>query len=304
MIDVKQIKNPTKEYRAKPFWSLNGKLKKEELDQFINNNDIEFNNYIIRLKETYQFSFISGITSNGYLLNLENFKRLYAVGVENYQITLDGWKHDIFRQHINGEKTLNKIIDNLQQISQLPKEYEFVIRLRYNISENNQDTSWYDYIKEHFGLDDRFSMYINFVKDWGGESVKSVELCTTQKMEDLEKEHVLYMEKIGLKNNNSVNENLIPLKNVCYAAYPNSYVFMPNDDILKCTVALEEEENKIGKIDKNEGVVLNSEKEAVWIKTTLEYCEGCKHILSCLHRACPRQVVINKQPIYECMLHH
>ena len=31
MIDVKQIKNPTKEYRAKPFWSLNGKLKKEEL---------------------------------------------------------------------------------------------------------------------------------------------------------------------------------------------------------------------------------------------------------------------------------
>ena len=37
MIDVKQIKNPTKEYRAKPFWSLNGKLKKEELKKQILN---------------------------------------------------------------------------------------------------------------------------------------------------------------------------------------------------------------------------------------------------------------------------
>ena len=37
MIDVKQIENPTKEYRAKPFWSLNGKLKKEELKKQILN---------------------------------------------------------------------------------------------------------------------------------------------------------------------------------------------------------------------------------------------------------------------------
>ena len=30
-LDLNQWKSPTKEYRGKPFWVLNGKLEKEEL---------------------------------------------------------------------------------------------------------------------------------------------------------------------------------------------------------------------------------------------------------------------------------
>ena len=35
MIDFGEFKNPSSKYRSKPFWSLNGKLEKEELkDKF------------------------------------------------------------------------------------------------------------------------------------------------------------------------------------------------------------------------------------------------------------------------------
>ncbi len=41
--DIKSFNNPTKEYRAKPFWSLNGKLKKEELKkQILNMKEMGF----------------------------------------------------------------------------------------------------------------------------------------------------------------------------------------------------------------------------------------------------------------------
>ncbi len=264
----------------------------------------DFNRYVISLQEQYKFSFISGITTNGYLLDKEMFAKFYRLGIENYQITLDGWQHDTFRKHVTGKKTRDKIVNNLKEISSLPEEYEFVVRLRYNISENNQDMSWYDYIKEVFGADNRFTMYINFVKDWGGESAKNMELCTNQEMNDLEEKHVSYMEKIGLRNDNTREEILIPLKNVCYTAYPNSYTFTPDNRVIKCTVALDDSENQIGRVDDVLGVIVDKEKEEKWTETTLEYCGDCEYILSCLHRACPRQVVIDHQPVERCVLHH
>lgn len=264
----------------------------------------DFNSYVMKLQEKYHFSFISGITTNGYLLDIEMFKKFYELGIENYQITLDGWQHDTFRKHVTGEKTLDKIINNLKEISSLPAEYEYVIRLRYNISEKNQDVSWYDYVKSIFGSDERFSMYINFVKDWGGERVKELELCSTQTMNNLEEQHVLYMNKIGLKNDNSKDEKLTPLAKVCYAAYPNSYIFTPDNRVLKCTVALDKVENQIGRVDETLGVVIDTEKESAWVDTTMEHCEGCEYILSCLHRACPRQIVVDKESVETCVLKH
>lgn len=264
----------------------------------------DFNRYVLNLKEKYGFSFLSGITTNGYLLNVTMFKKFYELGIENYQITLDGWKHDTFRKHVNGEKTLHKIIENLKEISSLPKQYEYIVKLRYNISHNNQEVSWYDYIKDIFGSDERFSVYINFVKDWGGESVKELELCNEHAMNNLEKQHVLYMNKIGLKNDNTSNRKIVPLKNVCYAAYPNSYIFTPDNRVLKCTVALKEVENQIGSVDAMLGVVIDEKKKNAWIDTTLEHCGGCKYIISCLHRACPRQIVVDGKSSESCVLKH
>lgn len=264
----------------------------------------KFNSFVLELQEQYHFSFMSGITTNGYLLDVSLLKKLYALGVENYQITLDGWRHDEYRKHSSGIKTLDKIVSNLKEISQLSGEYEFVVRLRYNISEENQDTSWYDYIKEKFGADERFSMYINFVKDWGGEGVKELELCTKQKMDELESAHINYMQKIGLKNSNTMEEKFIPLSNVCYAAYSNSYLFTPDNKILKCSVALNAEENVIGYVDNSQGIILEKDKQRLWSETSIEYCRDCSYILSCLHRACPQQIVVGGQPKELCVLHH
>lgn len=264
----------------------------------------DFNRYVLSLQKKYTFSFSSGITTNGYLLDVKTFEKLYEVGIDDYQITLDGWKHDEYRKYVTGGKTLFQIMDNLREISKLPISYKYTVRLRYNISEENNELSWYDYIKENFGADGRFAMYINFVKDWGGENVKTIELCTEKLMNNLEKKHIQYMDKIGLKNFNSEKVVKLPLEKVCYASFANSYIFMPDKKVMKCTVALKEEKNKIGWVDDEKGVLIDEEQNSQWCETTTNYCGECEYILSCLHRSCPRQIVIGGQSEECCTLHH
>ncbi len=264
----------------------------------------DFNEYVLGLKSEYGFHFSSGITTNGYLLNRELFKKLYALGISSYQITLDGWNHDNTRIHVSGEKTLAHIVENLKEISGLPEDYDFEVWLRYNISKDNQDYSWYDYMKELFGNDMRFMIYINFVRDWGGNDVKKVSLCSKKEIPEMERKHVEYMERINLRTRNSADKKFTALSNVCYAAYLNSYIFRPDNDVVKCSVALEEKENIIGHTDMEKGVVINRQQEKLWTETTIDNCGNCDYLISCLHKACPKLMVVDKMPSDGCFMPH
>ena len=136
---------------------------------------LETANLVQSLQAVHAFQYNSNMTTNGYLLDMETFQQLYNAGITSYQITLDGWNHDKTRPHVSGKDTLQKILDNLMAISALPKErYSFSIVLRHNILNNDRDYSWYDHLYKLFGADDRFSILVHPVGDWGGESVHSL----------------------------------------------------------------------------------------------------------------------------------
>ena len=114
---------------------------------------LETSELIQSLQRENSFLYSSAMTTNGYLLNVENFKEYYAAGIINYQITLDGWNHDQTRPHVSGRGTLQTILDNLTAISALPEEYQFQILLRHNILAGDRDFSWYDNLYKLFGAD-------------------------------------------------------------------------------------------------------------------------------------------------------
>ena len=251
----------------------------------------EFSQYIFTLKEKYNFNFISNITTNGYLLNIDNFKTCYECGIRTYQITIDGFNHDQTRPFIDGSGTLSTIINNLKTIHFLPKEYQFKIIIRHNILSNDFDLSWYDYLHKLFGDDERFGIVVRSVNDWGGDTVKSLSLLKEEKTKTIEV-HQNYIKQIGMDIEEGDNQLF---GNICYAGYPHSYIFRPNGSIVKCSVALDNPLNIIGNIEDNK-VNIHSHLNELWFQNDYsEKCLTCTKILSCMNMNCRHRTLIEKK---------
>ena len=125
---------------------------------------------IFCLQSKYMFHYSAAMTTNGYMLDINSFLKYYECGITSYLITLDGWRHDNTRPHVSGKSTLKTIIDNVIAISHLPKEkYQFTITLRRNLFPEDYDFTWYDYLSKLFGKDDRISVAVFPVRNWGGD---------------------------------------------------------------------------------------------------------------------------------------
>lgn len=253
---------------------------------------LETNEIVQRLQREHSFAFLSSMTTNGYLLGIEDFKMYYDAGITDYQITLDGWNHDETRPHVTGRGTLTKILENLTEISSLPQEkYTFRIVLRHNILLGDEDYTWYDHLYELFGKDSRFFVLVRPVCNWGGETVERLSLLKEKAADELVKKHSIYVEQIGLRCDN-LQGGL--LSQVCYASYPNSMIFRTDGRIEKCTVCLDHPQNLIGHVDENGHVNIIEEKNNLWCNAVLKSeCYQCKDVLACLNHRCPKKTIVD-----------
>ena len=249
---------------------------------------LETNNLVQELQAKHHFQFISNMTTNGYLLTEENFREYHAAGITSYQITLDGWDHDKTRPHVFGRGTLHTILGNLSAIAALPaSNYPFHIVLRRNILAGDTEYTWYDYLNQLFGKDNRFSLAVIPVSNWGGKSVQEMNLLASERKKDLLSAHKAYIDKIGMQREKKGNALF---SNICYASYPYGFVFRADGRIEKCTIAQNNPRNIVGHVDPNQGVVLNNEINHLWTASNLKSeCCSCPDILGCLNLAC-RQI--------------
>lgn len=253
---------------------------------------IEISTLVQTLQTQFHFQYRSSMTTNGYLLDADCFQKLYAAGITSYQITLDGWIHDQTRPHVLGTGTLQTILDNLISISALPQDkYRFDIILRHNILNGDEDYSWYDYLYKLFGTDTRFSVAVRSVNDWGGDSVQSLNLLEGGRKAAYQTAHEIYLDKLGMKR--AINPDSL-FSRICYAAFPNGFVFRANGKIEKCTVALDNPKNLVGTLDPQQGVVLFPKAGQSWSESCLEpKCYTCPDILTCFNMQCKRDTIIN-----------
>lgn len=251
------------------------------------------------LQKEYHFTYGADMVTNGYLLDVDSFKEYYKGGITHYQITLDGWNHDKTRPHVTGKATLEKIISNLKSISMLSEEYKFSIILRHNILAEDRDYSWYDYLYKLFGNDKRFSVAVALVSDWGGETVKSLELAEKEQREVLRSDHEKYLDKIGMKRE---GKKIEPFCNICYASCPSGFVFRPNGKIEKCTVALNHPKNQVGYVDPDKGIRIDESKAYRWCHSELKKeCYICPEVLSCLNISCRKKIIVDDYDEKKCL---
>lgn len=238
----------------------------------------QMNESIMNLCAAMRKSFMSGITTNGYLLDRNVFEKLNMLNVKHYQITIDGMNHDRFCVLPNGEGTYKTIIDNIKHISESSID-DFTVVIRVNVDQTSiNNKEFYAGLKSVIGNDKRFriSAHSIFVE---GEKAEGIAYTFDDSMLDLNKKQAI---DSGLQYSDEADDNPI---NICYASSKNCFTFRPDGTIVKCTVALNSDFNQIGYID-DDMAVIDIAKNNEICTLAFEKCTLCTKITNCHHIKC------------------
>ena len=230
--------------------------------------------------------YFASISTNGYLLTPDIWKKLKKCHICNFQITVDGLEnvHDKQRVLLNGKSTWKNIINNLCYIRDETKTNMINIMIRTNITKEiyNQRDEYIEFLANQFGNDCRFSFFFHLVEDWGyiGQEVKD-KFCTVENF--FEVLELAAAKKLPL---DVFRFFLLPESRVCFAGREKAFVITSDGKIRKCSQRLYDEKNYIGNLDNNTGENINI-KENPYKKELMKECKECPKLPLCFGLVCP-----------------
>lgn len=243
----------------------------------------ELSESFLAIAKENQIQYSCDLVTNGYLLTTEVFERLISWNINQFMITIDGIGevHDRRRHLTGGGKTFDKILDNLMAIKDVPGSFNVTIRTNFD-EDNLQATSeLIRFLKDHFADDERFGIMFRPVGQWGGKNDDDIPVCSrtmaNQKIWELSDEAITQ----GFSMSSMITDSLMPSASVCYSAKPHSLVVGSDGQLYKCTLSLNEEFNKVGKIHEDGNLELDYDKIANWVTSGEETDTGCQ---SCFYR--------------------
>jgi len=251
---------------------------------------------LIKICEQYKLKIFGGITTNGYLLNECNIKKLFKIKVLDYQITLDGQEeiHNKNRKLINGFGTWKTIWNNLEAMKKF--EDEFVVNLRINVNMDNVDDVIPFVNMIHNTLDNRYVIKIQPIMNMGNTNPDTT-YCTSLESQIIQLNLYEYMSKTGCEDL-SIDLTIERFGLMCNCSDPNYYVIKEDGKLCKCELNVDREENHVGNIYNNI-FDINSLKICPYIvPSTQKECLECRLYPLCFGLTCPYKRLM-KQP---CML--
>jgi uncharacterized protein len=241
-----------------------------------------------RREQAQGLAYSSEMTTNAYRLDLATAERLYELGVDHYQVTLDGPEelHDQTRVQRNGRGSFQRIWTNLLSIrsSSLP----VTVCLRVHLTPANLPVmaDFLRRIRQEFLTDRRFTVLLKAVGRWGGPRDDTLDVLTgPEKTRAIE----------GLKEKalaDVAEESFYQGGDICYASRVNSLVIRASGDVGKCTVALSDPANSIGRLLEDGTLELRNEALRPWLRGWMGGTDS--RALGCPLIGLPRQA---KQPV-------
>ena len=210
----------------------------------------------------------SNMTTNGYLLSLDVLSTLTKAGVTEYQISLDGDQeyHDGMRKRADGKGTFDRIWGNLIEAHKSDLQFKTTIRMHANMENAESIESLLRRAHIEVGSDERFSVFIRPLSRLGGGNDSELPVLDKAREERLASESTVAKLKsttseLGLKLSQS---NLSGY--VCYASKLDALMIRRDGRIGKCTVALYDGKNTIGKLLNDGSVEIDKDKALWWAR--------------------------------------
>jgi uncharacterized protein len=233
------------------------------------------------------------MTTNGYLLDEATATRLLGWGIDDFQITLDGLgdEHDRHRPARDGAGTYDKIYDNLLKLRDRPEPFTVVIRVNFDQENSGGLNAFLDVIARDFKDDARFQMAFLPVLRHGGQNDAELAVCGAEERRSVSLDAQREARRRGIHLATSFQSSIGPGSNVCYAARPFSYIIGASGLVMKCTVALDNQDyNIVGKILDDGALELDEDKMARWTEPAFEQDSGCRSCVimpTCHGMHCP-----------------
>jgi uncharacterized protein len=213
-------------------------------------------------KQVPGVAYSSEMTTNGYLLNLATAERLQGLGIRHYQVSLDGPEelHDQTRVQRNGGGSFQQIWTNLLRIRSSSLAISVLLRIHLTPSNLSVMPDFLHQLRQELLTDRRFTVLFKAVGRWGGPQDDTMEVLE-------EPEATLAIKRLKGQHLQGIEEDsLNQPQNVCYASRPNSFVIRASGDIGKCTVALSDPANNIGRLLENGTLELRNEALRPWLR--------------------------------------
>jgi uncharacterized protein len=208
------------------------------------------------LSRAHGFAYRGSMTTNGYTLTLARLAELGEVGVREFKVTVDGpaSAHDRRRMLLNGGGTFERIWSHLGDALASTLELRIVIRINVDAENAGAVGRWIQTL-EPFLADDRFAFEFSPVKRWGGPNDAELPVLPADSpvVEELER----------LVGDRCVAE---PTFDVCYASTPSAFVVRSDGRLGKCTIALDDPRNDIGRLNPDGTLTLDQPTMRPWLR--------------------------------------
>ena len=205
----------------------------------------------------------SEMTTNGWHLELGLFTRLVQLGVDRFQISFDGPEeiHDRKRRKAGGQPTFAHIWGNLLRLREAEGKFEIRIRIHVDRENLGHVSEFLASCREAFGEDRRFVVVPKLLRRYGGENDASLPV-----FED-EAEGQRALQSLRSESGRGVTAaGDGAFQEMCYASKANSFLVRADGRLGKCTVALGDPRNDIGRIHPDGRVEIDSERIAPWMR--------------------------------------
>jgi uncharacterized protein len=259
--------------------------------------------FFIEIAENHSLTYLSHITTNGYLLTPDVAEKLLSWRVLNYQITMDGMReqHDKKRPARDGSGTFDVIISNLIELKKRPERFRVRIRVNYDRENHPYLEELLLLLEKEFADDHRFSVGFHGVGRWGGPNDKDLEVCGVNEAKVVKERLRKSAKEKGFRPAGTIRDLNSLGKNVCYAARPYNFVVGADGKLMKCTIALDKEDhNIVGQLMPNGDMVLNADNYALWVEPAFQSdtnCQKCAILPTCQGISCPLiRIENNKSP--------
>jgi uncharacterized protein len=206
--------------------------------------------------------YAADMTTNGYLLDTPAIDRLAELGVCQFQISLDGPEafHDRTRVRANGKGSFRQIWRNLLAIRDGTVPVNVVLRVHLTPDNLPVMREFLVQIRETFLRDSRFRVLLKPVERLGGPNDDTMEIISMEARPRILAElEAIVLEGAGTRG-------LFPEPYICYAARPNSFMIRANGLVGKCTVALNNPANIIGRLLSDGSLQIDDTRLRPWLR--------------------------------------
>lgn len=228
-------------------------------------------------------SFSSAFTTNGFLINQKMLDTCKRLGVNFFQITLDGHRerHNQVRYVSKERGSYDEIVANIK----LSLKNEIPVGVRLNVSQETLDSNLLEVLNDFSDITEKDKTYLNF----SFHEVWQEEKDITQDIQDV-------VNKYRELNMNTLykGSNLDTVRNSCYADKTNFATINYNGELFKCTARDFESKSREGVLT-DEGKIEWNEKHEKRMNSKFKNppCLTCS-ILPICNGGCSQQAIENE----------